>query len=140
MTNKELAGRLGIDPASAHYHVRRLVDAGLLDALPPRARAAGGLEIPYRSRGRSWALDLDDDERPTSAILEAFLAELGEVGAHRVKHAIRGRAVVTPARRAELVRRLREVLDEFSDDDPGGKPWSVFIALHPDPPRLSPDE
>ena len=30
LTNKQLADRLGVDPGTAYYHVRQLVDAGFL--------------------------------------------------------------------------------------------------------------
>jgi predicted ArsR family transcriptional regulator len=132
MTNQQLAQRLGISPASALYHVRRLVSAGLLEALPSRPRASGGFEIPYQSNRRSWTINVPAGERPTAAVLGAFLAELEEVGPERVEDAIRMRPVLTAERHAELLRRLRELLDEYATDDPGGTPWSLFIALHRD--------
>jgi hypothetical protein len=38
---------------------------------------------------------------------------------------------------ADLVGRLTEVLQEFAarPPDPEGRPWSVFVAVHPDPDR-----
>ena len=39
--------------------------------------------------------------------------------------------VLSPERKAELTRRIGELLDEFAlRDDPGGEPWAVFFALH----------
>jgi hypothetical protein len=115
-----------------------LVSAGLLEAQPARPRSAGGFEIPYRSHGRSWTLEVAEPDRPTSALLEAFLAEVREVGPDQVEHAIRARPVLTAARRVELHQRLRELLDEFAnDDDPAGTPWSVFFAMHPDGVRAA---
>jgi hypothetical protein len=37
----------------------------------------------------------------------------------------------------ELTQRLDELLQDFADrpPDPGGRPWSVFLALHPDTDR-----
>ncbi len=133
LTNRQLAERLGISPASAHYHVRRLLDVGLLEAQDAQPRTAGGVEIPYRSHGHSWRLDIADEQRPNAAMLEAFLAELDQVGKDRLEHAVRMRVRLSDARRAELMRRLREVLDTFADDDADGIPASVFVAVHPDP-------
>ena len=36
LTNKELAERLGRDPATTLHHVRKLVETGFLAAQPPR--------------------------------------------------------------------------------------------------------
>jgi len=38
---------------------------------------------------------------------------------------------------AELVRRLDDVLQDLAarEPDPGGRPWSVFLAVHPHPDR-----
>lgn len=134
LTNQELAQRLGLTPGATLYHIRRLVAAGLLEPQEPRTRATGGIEIPYRSYGRSWTLDIDEAEKPTSAMLEAFLDDAHQVGAGHLDHAIRLRAVITRQRRRELIQRLYELFDEYADNpDPDGEPWSGFFALHPDP-------
>jgi DNA-binding transcriptional ArsR family regulator len=133
MTNQQIAARLRMHPATSLYHVRRLVEAGLLEQLPPRPRPAGGVEVPYRSTGASWSLDLGEDDRPTPAMLDAFLAEVREVGVDRLEQAVRMRVVLTRKRRRELVDRLVELLDEYADTDPGGEAWSLFFALHPYP-------
>src|SRR5919198_106136 len=44
LTNRELAGRLSVDPGHLHFHVRMLHQAGLIERAP-----AGGREKPYRS-------------------------------------------------------------------------------------------
>lgn len=138
LTNQELAQRLGLTPGTTLYHIRRLVEAGLLEPQEPRVRANGGIEIPYRSHGRSWTLDIDEAVKPTSAMLEAFLDEVREVD--RLEHAIRFRAVLSRQRRRELVQRLYELFDDYSDrPDPDGEPWSAFFALHPDPPTVDGD-
>ncbi|HEY3478086.1 MAG TPA: winged helix-turn-helix domain-containing protein, partial [Streptomyces sp.] len=51
LTNKELAQRLGRDPATTLHHVRKLVETGFLAAQPPRRGARGAKEIPYLSTG-----------------------------------------------------------------------------------------
>src|SRR5882757_11405167 len=61
LTNKEIARRLGKDPATTLYHVRKLVAAGFLAAQPERTGPRGSKEIPYRSTGLSWRLNTRDD-------------------------------------------------------------------------------
>src|ERR687887_2180088 len=48
LTNRELANRLGVDPGHLHFHVRMLLNAGLID----RAERSGGREKPYRAVAR----------------------------------------------------------------------------------------
>jgi hypothetical protein len=67
-------------------------------------------------------------------LLDAFLAEVQEVGVDRLEHVVRMRVAVSRKRRRELVRRLVELLDEYDDLDAGAEPWSLFFAMHPDVP------
>ena len=60
LTNRELAERLGRDPATTLHHVRTLVDTGFLVAEAARRGARGSREIPYRATKLSWALDFGD--------------------------------------------------------------------------------
>ncbi len=83
LTNKEIADRLGRDPASVLHHVRRLVDDGFLQALPPRRGRRGARERPYRATRKSWELshgDVEELGRSSDAMLQAFLAEAAEAG------------------------------------------------------------
>lgn len=130
MTNREIAEGLSLNPATALYHVRRLVEVGLLEKQPPQARPGGGVEIPYVSYGGSWALDVDEDDRLNSAAFEAFLDELHDVGVDKVQSAIRFHVPLTPERRRDLVSKVTAVLDEYQDDTTG-EPWAVFFAMHP---------
>ena len=80
LTNKEIAARLGRDPATVLYHVRRLVDTGFLVAEPVRRGVRGSREVPYRATGKSWVLDVVDEKAKkagTAAMFEAFLADVG---------------------------------------------------------------
>lgn len=132
LTNQDIAQRLGLTPGTTLYHIRRLVEAGLLEPQEPRTRTNGGIEIPYRSFGRSWMLDIDETTKPTSAMLDAFLDEVRETD--HIENAIRFRAMLSRERRRELIQRLYELFDEYTEaPDPDGEPWSVFFALHPDP-------
>jgi DNA-binding transcriptional ArsR family regulator len=56
LTNQELAGHLGIAPATTLRHVRILDKAGFLAAQPVRNGQHGSLERPYRSTGLSVRL------------------------------------------------------------------------------------
>jgi DNA-binding transcriptional ArsR family regulator len=48
LTNRELANRLGVDPGHLHFHVRMLLNAGLIEL----AERSGGREKPYRAVAR----------------------------------------------------------------------------------------
>src|SRR4029450_3955162 len=56
MPNKHPADRLHSHPGTTLYHVRLLVQAGLLEPAPIRTGTSGALEKPYRSTGQSWWL------------------------------------------------------------------------------------
>src|ERR1700712_1537085 len=76
LTNKEIAARLGRNPATVLHHVRTLVDTGFLVAGPPRRGARGAREVPYRATGKSWLMDGAGSARPGGDPgLHAFLEE-----------------------------------------------------------------
>lgn len=134
MTNKELARRLGRDPATTLHHVRRLVDTGFLTPQEPRRGARGAKEIPYRSTGLSWQLENDEAlAAPVGqAMLEAYLAEMGET---EPAEADASRLVfqVPPAEVAEFKNRLAELLDEFAARPaaPGAERTAVYVSIYP---------
>jgi DNA-binding transcriptional ArsR family regulator len=124
MTNKQLADRLGSQPGTTLYHVRLLVEAGLLEPAPVRTGTSGALEKPYRSTGRSWWLSLsgdsdegepydDRDDESSLAPIEAFQAELREAGPGSVRTFARFMLHLSEEEVRELDRRLLEVLDEY---------------------------
>lgn len=136
LTNKEIAQRLGRDPASVLHHVRRLVDTGFLDALPARRGTRGAREVPYRATGKSWTLDVRDADparRGHDAMLQAFLDELADAGG-QLADVSRLTLQLQPDDRTEFTQRIQAVLDEFANKpaDPHGQWWSVFFAVHPD--------
>ncbi|MEU6646787.1 winged helix-turn-helix domain-containing protein [Saccharomonospora sp. NPDC046836] len=132
LTNKELAERLGKDPATTLHHVRRLVETGFLEPQPPRKGNRGAKEIPYLSTGLSWQLDNCDSEGIGEAMLEAFLAEVAETGPGELDQS---RLVVQiPAEeREEFRRRLAELLDEYAGrpKHPDSERLAVYLALYP---------
>jgi DNA-binding CsgD family transcriptional regulator len=128
MTNKQLADRLGCQPGTTLYHVRLLVDAGLLEPAPIRTGASGALEKPYRSTGQSWWLsgygDTDDGEpyddrsdESSLATIQAFQAELREAGPGSVRTFARFMLHLSEEEVHQLDRRLVAVLDEYIQTD-----------------------
>jgi DNA-binding transcriptional ArsR family regulator len=136
-TNREIAERLGRNPATTLHHVRTLVDTGFLAAEPVRRGTRGAREIPYRATRLSWALDIDHDRGPdVNAMLEAFLAEVRNVDPQRVLSSRLGLRL-RPDELEEFHGRLQDLLDEYAarPPSPDGEPLSVFLAIHPDADR-----
>lgn len=134
LTNKEIAERLGRDPASVLYHVRRLVRTGFLVAEQERRGTRGAREVPYRSTGKSWTLSVGESEDPrlaTTTLVEAFVQDATRIGFEKVDSTRMGLRL-TPAEYDELSRRMHELVEEFRLRGSAGAPWSLFIGLHPD--------
>ena len=132
LTNKEIAERLGKDPATTLHHVRKLVDTGFLAALPARRGKRGSREIPYRSTGLSWQLSNENRPGVAEAMLQAYLSEISGTAIDEVDQT-RLVVQVTPERRAELVRRISVLMEEFAaaPPDAGGERIGVYVALYP---------
>src|SRR5262245_65500851 len=60
LTNKELADRLGRNPGTTLYHLRMLVRTGFVAPEAARRGTRGASEVPYRSTGKSWTLDVGE--------------------------------------------------------------------------------
>jgi hypothetical protein len=128
MTNKQLADRLHCQPGTTLYHVRLLVEAGLLEPAPIRTGTSGALEKPYHTTGQSWWLsgygETDegepyDDRNDESSLapIEAFQAELREAGPGSVRTFARFMLHLSEQEVRELDRRLLAVLDEYIQTD-----------------------
>jgi DNA-binding transcriptional ArsR family regulator len=128
LTNKQLADRLDRQPGTTLYHVRLLVEAGLLEPAPIRTGTSGALEKPYRSSGQSWWLSAygdaedgepydDRDDGSSLAPIEAFQAELREAGPGSVRTSARFMLHLSEEEMRELDRRLLAVLDEYIQTD-----------------------
>lgn len=134
LTNKEIAERLGRDPASVLYHVRRLVRTGFLVAEQERRGTRGAREVPYRSTGKSWTLSVGESEDPrlaTTTLVEAFVQDATRIGFEKVDSTRMGLRL-TPEEYDELSCRMHELVEEFRLRKSTGAPWSLFIGLHPD--------
>jgi predicted ArsR family transcriptional regulator len=138
LTNKELAERLGRDPATTLHHVRTLVATGFLEAQVARRGARGAREIPYRSTGKSWTLDIGEAKDDYSlAIVDAFRAELLE-SPPAERHYARLGLRLTRAQREALEERLDALVEELASMSPadGGEPCALFVAVHSRPEAL----
>lgn len=135
LTNKEIAERVGRNPASVLHHVRTLVDTGFLEAEPVRRGTRGSREVPYRATGKSWLLDAPGVSR---AVLAAFLAEAEQVPEDALETSRLGLRLTEPEV-GELRQRLHDLLEEYrvrpEAPDTDAAPWSLFVALHPDAGR-----
>jgi predicted ArsR family transcriptional regulator len=134
LTNKEIAARLGRNPATVLHHVRTLVDTGFLVAGPERRGPRGSREVPYRATGKSWLMDIDDRPPPErDPILAAFLEEVAEVGEEHLQSSRLGLRL-SPADLAEFRERLHGLLDEYArrPPDPDGEHWSLYLGMHPE--------
>lgn len=136
-TNKEIADRLGLNPASTLHHVRRLVQTGFLAPEAERRGARGAREVPYRATGKSWTLDVHEALRDGRAMLKAFLEEIREVDLDAQTSMARLGLRLSAEELEEFKHRLQAVLEEYRNraPTPGGAPYSVFLAVHPDASR-----
>ena len=138
LTNREVAARLEKNPATVLHHVRTLVDQGFLVAGDPRAGRRGSREIPYRATGKSWTLDLGTPagggRSGSTTLLQTFLAEIALLPPDDIDASRLG-LQLSAEHETELRSRLAALLDEFASrpQDPQGRRWSVFLAIHPEP-------
>lgn len=133
LTNKEIAERVGRNPATVLHHVRTLVDTGFLRAEAVRRGMRGSREVPYRATGKSWQLEVTGAGQ---AVLDAFLAEAADVPPDALE-TLRLGLRLAPEDVGELWTRLHALLEEFRarPAGPDAVPWSLFLALHPDAGR-----
>ncbi|HTN80894.1 MAG TPA: helix-turn-helix domain-containing protein [Acidimicrobiales bacterium] len=135
LTNKQLAERLGRNPGTTLYHLRMLVATGFVAAEAPRRGARNAAEVPYRSTGKSWTLDIGDAPQDiTVAMVDAFRAELLESPVESRKTS-RLALRLSPEQRDELQARFEALVEEAASwaPDPDGEPWALFVALHERP-------
>jgi DNA-binding transcriptional ArsR family regulator len=131
LTNRDLADRLGAQPATVLYHVRTLVKTGFLAPEEERRGRRGAREIPYRSTRKSWTLSFEPDLAGHVAMVDAARAELIEAGPDAVLELVRMAVRLTPDRLDELGQRVAELVREFdAADDPAGEPIGVLIVAH----------
>jgi DNA-binding transcriptional ArsR family regulator len=136
LTNKELAARLGRDPGTTYHHVRTLVDTGFIAPAEERRGTRGAREVPYRSTGKSWTLDVGGEKGDmVAAAVDAFRAELLEAPPGErfwTRLALR----LDAEQKGELERRITALVDEAAswEPRPESAPWALFVAWHARPP------
>jgi len=138
LTNREIAERLGKNPATVLHHVRTLVDRGFLAAQPARRGARGSREVPYLATGRSWRAPGGAGQ--ARVMIDAFLEEVDLLPDPDAMRIARLGLRLDAAAYAELDRRLTDLLEEYAAraPDPDGEPYSILVALHADVARAHP--
>jgi DNA-binding transcriptional ArsR family regulator len=131
LTNRELAERLGEQPATVLYHVRTLVRTGFLRREPERRGRRGAREVPYRSTRKSWTLSFEPDLAGHVAVIDAARAELVESGPKAVIELVRLAVRLSPDRLDELARGVQELVERAAAaDDPAGEAIGILITVH----------
>ncbi len=135
LTNREIAQRLGRNPATVLHHVRTLVDRGFLAAEPVRRGTRGAREVPYRATRKSWR----SPSQPGQArvLVDAFLEELALVDDLDAQPMVRLGLRLREESYRELHDRLGAIFQEYADraPEPDGTPYSLFFSMHEDVQR-----
>lgn len=138
LTNKEIAQKLGTHPATTLHHVRTLVATGFLAAQPERRGARGAREVPYLATGKSWTLDVEEVRVAGGgrAMLDAFLEEIRLVDYDDGVMARLGLRL-SDEELKEFRERVADLLNDYvaRPRSPGGRPYSVFLAVVEDVSR-----
>lgn len=132
LTNKEIAQRIGRNPATVLHHVRTLVSTGFLVPAEERRGTRGAREVPYLATGKSWLMDAGT-AGPRDHILAAFLEEVAAVGEAHLDSARLGLRL--DAEEIEEFRAgLAQLLDSWAHRpmSPSGRRWSVYVGVHPE--------
>jgi len=134
LTNRELAQRLGVDPGHLHFHVRMLLNAGLIE-LVARDR---GREKPYRAVARH--VRVAPELIATGAANDAREAMLDQVHRGWAEFSGSGRfrsaqlnVRLRPEDVRELFRQFVEAADNLEDEE--NDPLLITFFSHPHPSR-----
>jgi predicted ArsR family transcriptional regulator len=131
-TNRELAGRIGIDPGHLHFHVRMLLKAGLIQLAEENG---GRREKPYRAVARNITVAPELLSANTvisdlhSAVLEEVqrgLAKYSQTGRFRV---LTDSVRIDPDRLSDLLGQA--VNQAQSEHDPELEPIVLTVFIHP---------
>jgi len=135
MTNKELAQRLGKDPATVLHHVRMLVETGFLAPELVRTGARGALEKPYRATGKSWVLSAstpEEEKVEQAAVLDALKAELLEIPVEDHLAGARLGVQLGPAKAKRFQARMEKLVADLAaePDESGGQQYGFYLTWH----------
>ena len=149
-TVAEVAELLDVPVTRLYHHVNQLVDRGLIRAVATRLVGAR-TETRYQVVARSFEIDSDVLESGDSGQLATALGSLFDIAKHEFQRQVEehdyrprhdedsilslGEVVLTPDRRADLVGRLRALVEEFASDideaDPEATRTTLFISAFP---------
>jgi DNA-binding transcriptional ArsR family regulator len=131
LTNRELALRLEVDPGHLHFHVRTLLQAGLIR----RVEGGHGREKPYRAVAHTIRVAPELLSSP-AAVGDVHAAILDEVNAGWSKFGPEGKfrsAQVTVRISPERIRELWELVASRVDEleDESEEPTVITLLAHP---------
>jgi hypothetical protein len=148
LTVAEAADAMQVPVTRLYHHVNRLERDGLIRVQATR-RVGAVTERRYQTVARSFRIDESLIQTADQAALgravgglfdvarsalqrEFELGQFADAGLHgRGMHALMS-LHLTPERRAELLGRLRDLLEEYTDDD--GEPFQMLISGFPETP------
>jgi predicted ArsR family transcriptional regulator len=135
LTNKQIADRLAMNPATVLHHVRMLHTTGFLQVEDVRRGDRGALEKPYRATGKSWTLSLprsEDRAVAQLAVHDALRGELAQTEPDDVLSMARLGLKLSAAQTAKLRRRIERLMHDLAaePDDPDGEPLGFYVVLH----------
>ncbi|MFL5680124.1 MAG: helix-turn-helix domain-containing protein [Chloroflexota bacterium] len=151
-TVKRLAKALGSAPTRLYHHIKVLEERDLITVAGTRV-VQGIIETSYRPAQLSIRLDralLSGANPEAVAPAHAMLASVFDSARDEIEQSLRkgllgsgdderrglverGRANLTPARATELRDRLKQLIDEYAEDDPvpGSASFGLLVALYP---------
>jgi DNA-binding transcriptional ArsR family regulator len=151
-TCTQVAARLGQSPQRVYYHVKRLVEAGLVDLvsqrkvrsihegiyrasarsywLSPRLVGRIGLRRTHDELSLGYLLNLLEEVQADLAALDRAAPELPSIG-------VRGEIRVPPQRRQEFLADLRATLQDLFTRYGGaeGDAFTLALACYPQHPK-----
>ena len=132
LTNRELAQRLGVDPGHLHFHVRMLLNAGLIQL----AEGKGRREKPYRAVAANIRVapelitsrDANDARAAMiEGVQEGWTKYSGQGRFRSAQMAIR----MDPERVDDLWQEMGQNADEY--ENPSSEMLMVTLFWHPHP-------
>lgn len=149
-TVAQIATAMDVPVTRLYHHIKQLADRGLIRVVATR-RVGSALESQYQVTAKSFQLDpafleSSDATEVAAAIGSVFDAAKLDMQRQIEEHGLQpddedsavvslGEVMITRERHAEIVRQLRDVIDEVNsteeDNDPDAVRLSLFIAAFP---------
>jgi DNA-binding transcriptional ArsR family regulator len=130
LTNRQLAQRLGVDPGHLHFHVRMLLNAGLIEL----AEGEGRREKPYRAVATSIRVAPELLAAAAANDMRAAMLDAVQRGwqAHSQAGQFRSAQItvrIDPERIRDAFEAFSSALDEH--EDPSLEPMQITVFAHP---------